>query len=86
MILTLAEEETNSPLAILYNDYAERYPINNTLIWEKADALRAVLLKLTVEEQAPVLAAVAQLVEEHERAAFTRGIQTGLRLAEELRD
>ena len=84
MILELTQEEMDSPIEILYNYYAERYPLNNDRIWECSDALQKLLRSLPQEHQECISNAVALLVAEHEKEAFLRGTQTGIRLAKEL--
>ena len=84
MILELTQAEMESPIEVLYNYYAERYPLNNDRIWEYSEALQKLLHSLPQEHQECISNAVALLVAEHEKEAFLRGAQTGIRLAKEL--
>ena len=84
MILELTKEGMESPIEVLYNYYAERYPLNNDRIWECNEALQKLLASLTQEHQERITNAVALLIAEHEQEAFLRGTQTGIRLAREL--
>lgn len=84
MLLEMPGKETESPIGVLYDYYAERYPLNNDRIWEYSEALQKLLRSLPQEQQECISNAVALLVAEHEKEAFLRGTQTGIRLSKEL--
>lgn len=84
MILKMENSEIDSPIEVLYGYYAERYPINNEKIWERYGAMQRLLLELPQAQMEEITNAVSLLIAEHEQEAFTRGIQTGIRLVQEL--
>lgn len=84
MIINIANADMDSPIDILFDYYAEKYPINNDDIWEKNEKLQHLLSEFPQQNRDAILEAVGLLIAGHEQEAFIRGIQTGVRLSKDL--
>lgn len=77
-----ANEE--SPLNILYNDFAESSVCNNTKVTAMTKELRKVLQQRSAECTDDILDRVSLLCAEYQREGFFAGVRIGVKLFNEI--
>lgn len=77
-----ANEE--SPLNILYNDFAESPAFNNTKVTAMTKELRKVLQQRSAECTDDILDRVSLLCAEYQREGFFAGVRIGVKLINEI--
>ena len=77
-----ANEE--SPLNILYNDFAESPACNNTKVTAMTTELRKVLQQRSAECTDDILDRVSLLCAEYQREGFFAGVRIGVKLINEI--
>ena len=73
-----------SPLELLYSAYTDERPIFSPAMETSLDQIDRRLSSLSQKERNEILGIVHSLYQENEKLAFLAGIQTGVRLMEEL--
>ena len=73
-----------SPLSLLYSAYTDERPIFSPSMETSLDQIDRRLSSLPQKERNEILGIVHSLYQENEKLAFHAGIQTGVRLMEEL--
>lgn len=78
------QRQIPSPLELLYESYTEYHSIDNDVIREQFQELRAHYRHLSDREFDDLFSQVSGLCYAHEHAAFQEGVRLGVRLAGEL--
>jgi len=73
-----------SPLSILYDDYAENPKSNNPKVLAMTTALRKVLQQRSGESIDDILDRVSLLCAEYQREGFFAGVRIGIKLINEI--
>ena len=77
-----ANEE--SPLNILYNDFAEHLGNDNQKVTAMTKALRNVLQQRSAESTDDILDRISLVCTEYQREGFFAGVRTGIKLINEI--
>ena len=77
-----ANEE--SPLNILYNDFAERLGNDNQKVTAMTKELRNVLQQRSTESTDDILDRISLVCAEYQREGFFAGVRTGIKLINEI--
>lgn len=78
-------DDANSILEMLYYYYTEANPFDNAVIRCQFKELNDILGHLSIAENDAVFSLTCNLCMAHSRHAFLEGVQTGMRLFEELK-
>lgn len=78
-----ANEE--SPMNILYNDFAESPERNNTKVTAMTKELRKVLQQRSAECTDDIMDRISLLCDEYQREGFCAGVRIGIKLFNEIR-
>lgn len=73
-----------SPLKLIYSAYTDERPIFSAAMEKGLEQIDGYISELTKEDRNAVFRIIQNVYQENERLAFLAGVQSGVRLMEEL--